>query len=471
MIKLVKTQLQKDKNVNSWSICQEKIRRCTISSLGDGTIESLISSEKEGIKPTIYYVRETDVEGQKINVLGSSKIEILSSDAKGIKKEISAAVLAASLQQNQYFELPEQSDSYPEVQMLDPEIFSKMQETVLSDAGDSARVRDLVKGITAQIVEAVNVEKDVKLNYLEVFFDDIHKTLLTSRGIDLSQYQTNVFLEFALTSGKGETEAEILPRIHAGRLADINAEELIKYYSQLARDKSHAQRAKSFSGPVVLRGEAVSQFFGADSPFGLSNPLIDAASARNKYMHINPFNIGDCLAHDKNKQSLKKEHIKGDKITILSNPLIDFGTRSYVFDEYGTPGGKVTLIEDSVIKSFLADSRIAQYLNIPVTGSFGNIQILPGSRTIDELLDSNEEIAVVESFSAFTAKPTGDFNTEIRFGYFIKNGKKTPLQSGLLCGNFFNMLEEVYFSKDTVLRGSYHGPKAFRAGELQIAGK
>jgi PmbA protein len=74
-------------------------------------------------------------------------------------------------------------------------------------------------------------------------------------------------------------------------------------------------------------------------------------------------------------------------------------------------------------------------------------------------------------FSWFDPDPiTGDFATEIRFGYLVENGLRKPIKGGQLIGNFMDALADVQWSAETGCFGNYLGPHTARFNNLKIAG-
>jgi len=128
------------------------------------------------------------------------------------------------------------------------------------------------------------------------------------------------------------------------------------------------------------------------------------------------------------------------------------------------------LIRDNEFVAFAASQRYADYLQIPATGAFGNIELPPGKTRASALLV--EPYIEIVQFSWFNPDPiTGDFATEIRFGYIVKNGIRKPFKGGQLVGNYMDALANVRWSAEMGFFGSYLGPQTARFNELKIAGE
>jgi hypothetical protein len=93
------------------------------------------------------------------------------------------------------------------------------------------------------------------------------------------------------------------------------------------------------------------------------------------------------------------------------------------------------LIRENELVSFAAGQRYADYLGIAASGAFGGVELPPG-RTPESVLLSEPHVEVVR-FSWFNPDPiTGNFASEIRFGYLVENGVRRPFKGGQLIGNF-----------------------------------
>ena len=142
---------------------------------------------------------------------------------------------------------------------------------------------------------------------------------------------------------------------------------------------------------------------------------------------------------------------------------------SSAFDNEGTPGQRIALIQDNKLESYIADQRFSHYLDIPVTGSFGNLEVQAGNTPGADLqADPHVEIA---EYSWFNPNPiTGDFACEIRLGYIVDGSERTPFKGGMLVGNLLDALADVKWSSETGFYGNYQGPRSARFNNLKIAG-
>jgi len=304
---------------------------------------------------------------------------------------------------------------------------------------------------------AVARHPNVHLSAAECFGEIENTHLVSSRGIDVEQESTQVDIEFVLHSQKADRESETLTEMSRRRVADLNIEEIVEAQARCALDSLTAETAPSWLGPVVLRDETLGAFMAGDQ---LSRGVIQTrASAASKYTGISQWEPG---------KSVFRADVHGDPLTVWANRTVPFGTASSRFDAEGLPARRVELIRENELVSFAASQRYADYLQVPATGDFGNIELPPGSASASELLA--EPYVEVVQFSWFNPNAiTGDFATEIRFGYLVQNGHRKPFRGGQLIGNYMDALANVRWSSETGLFGAYLGPQLARFNELKVA--
>ncbi len=175
---------------------------------------------------------------------------------------------------------------------------------------------------------------------------------------------------------------------------------------------------------------------------GVLHTLGDAEA---KYAKYSSWEIG---------KSVFRSEVKGDPLTIWANRCIPFGIYSNRFDDEGVPAQRVELIHNNELVTFSASQRYADYLGLPATGAFGGVEVPAGGTEASALLE--EPYIEIIQFSWFNPDTiTGDFATEIRFGYLVENGVRKPFRGGQLIGNFMDALADVRWSAETGMFGNY----------------
>lgn len=317
-----------------------------------------------------------------------------------------------------------------------------------------------------QVRAAVARQVGVRLSSAELYATRMQRVLRTSRGIAVPEQSSGVSLDFVLIAGEGGKEAEIHAELRRRRLADFDLDQVIAAYASYARDSLRAVAPRTHRGPVLLSGEAATDFFAAElvgiTAFG--GPLATHTSAQAAYQRLSRLKLGEPIT---------PEPARGDRITLISDPLLPYGVRTRAFDLEGLPGARLTLIEDGVFRTMWGGAQYASYMGIPPTGDLGNLVVRPGTTPLAALRDrSAGPLYEIVAFSSFYADPvTGDFVVEIKLGYRHDAGGTTSIKGGSLSGNVFAALGDARFSQEVAFHGSYLGPVGIRFGELTIAGE
>ncbi len=381
-------------------------------------------------------------EGGKDRSRGEAQVTLLPTDLPHLSEKLSQAVFMASLADNPWYGLPGPTE-YPRVDM--------------ADADMQAAPSELAERMIEQLTGALEDEQAVRLSSAEVFIEEEQITLRNSHGAQGSRVQTNTLLDFVLLSSSAEDEMESHIALRRRRAADLDISAFAHRQAQYARDALTAGTPNTGTYPVVVSDEALAELLGSAG----YSPLILRSSAQLKYQQMTTWEAGD---------SVFPEEASGDLLTMYSNTLLPFGNRSGSFDNHGLPGQRITIIENGILARFWATSRYAQYLQIPATGDFGNMEIESGSVPFANLFDGGPLYHIV-AFSAMSPDPfTGNFVGEIRLGYEIDEGRKRPIRGGSISGNLFAALAAASLSKERVFLGDYLGPRGMRFAEVTVAG-
>ncbi len=381
-------------------------------------------------------------EGASDRVRGQAQVTLLPADLPNLSQKLSQAVFMASLTDNPWYSLPGPAD-YPKVALADPDV--------------QGAPSDVAERMIEQLTEALKDEQDVRLSSAEVFIEQEEITLQNSQGAQGSRVQTDILLDFVLLSSSAEDEMESHIAFRRRRAADLDIPAFAHRQAQYARDALTAGTPRTGTYPVVVSDDALAELLGSSG----YSPLILRSSAQLKYQRMTTWEAGN---------SVFPEEPRGDPLTMYSNALLPFGNRSGSFDGDGLPGQRIPVVENGILSRFWATSRYAQYLQISATGSFGNMEIVPGSVPFADLFHGGPLYHVV-AFSAMSPDPfTGNFVGEIRLGYEIEEGRKRPIRGGSISGNLLAALAAARLSTDTVFLGDYLGPRGIRFPEVTVAG-
>jgi predicted Zn-dependent protease len=375
---------------------------------------------------------------------GSASLRLLPTDiadSTGLRQHLDEAVLMAQLVNNQPYSLPAPpSDGrYPVVKTRDPRLATE-PVAVLRDLRD-------------RILAAVGRERDVRLSSAELFVTTREWRFGNSRGIDAQGDETSLFLDAILIAHDATGEAEYHLEIARRRLADLPVEDLLVRFCTYTRASLRVVTPSTYQGPVVISGEALTDLY---------SPLIFHTSAQAAYQRLARLEPGQPV--------IAGDALQGEPLTLASNALLPYGNATAPLDGERLPAQRVVLIDQGLCRTRWASQRYADYLGIPATGSFANIEVSGGARSSAELLGAGPLYHIV-GFSWLNPDPiTGDFVAEIKLGYHLANGQSTPVKGGSLSGNLFDALAAASYSCDLQFAGSYLGPWAIRCETLRIAG-
>ncbi len=377
---------------------------------------------------------------------GSASVTILPGDEPRLGERIREAVFMASLTDNPPYALPGPA-VYPQVLTVD-----RMLEV------EPGRV---AAELAERLVAVLAGEPDISLASAEIFIDRRAVTLRNSRAIEAEQQGTSLVVDFVLlardpATGQ-ETEAHVEVRRRA--LASLDIEALVRRQAQYARDTLRAKVPASGRFAVVVADDALDQLLGGM----FISPLAFRSSAQFKYQNLSPWEVGKSVFGDVAPT--------GDPLTVYANAILPWGTNSAAFDAEGTPGQRLLVIENGVLRNFWATQRYAQYLSVPATGQFGNLEMLPGSMPIADMWQGDGVLYYIVAFSSMSPDPaTGNFVGEIRLGYERRGGEVRPIKGGSVSGNIFSDLAAARLSQETMMLGAYQGPQAVRFPSLVVSG-
>ena len=377
---------------------------------------------------------------------GQAEVTLLASDVDELEKlheGIQRAVFMAGLADNPPYGLP-QPAQYPSVGLAEPEL--------------QIRPSDVAERLVQQLMDALAGEKGVRLSSAEVFVEESRIALRNSRGASGQQTTTSLLVDWVLLATGNHDEMESHVAFERHRAADLDVAELVRRYSRYARDALVASTPRTGTFPVVVSDEALEELLVSQG----YSPLIYRSSAQLKYRRMSMWETGAPIFEQKPG---------GDAFTMHSNGVLPFGMRSACFDHEGIPSKRLAIVENGVLARFWADQRYAEYLGVPVTGAFGNMEVAAGTHSFASLLEGQGPLYHIVAFSAMTPDPlTGDFVGEIRLGYEVENGTARPIRGGSVSGNLLDVLATACLSKETAFLGDYIGPRAMRFAEVTVAG-
>jgi len=360
-----------------------------------------------------------------------------------INSALEKAVLTAQLVHNEPYDFAEPAP-IPGIELADIDYLE-------DPAGKIKEVLNTLKETTGSFPH-------VRLTAAECFGQEKTTHLISSKGIDATQKDTQVYLQWVYIGGSGDNEVETFAEVYRRRISDLDLEEEAALRAQYTSDLLEAQGPPSYTGSIYVQGPTLAVMVAGEM---LAGSLIQTlSSAALKYSGETPWDCG---------KSIFRGDVKGDDLQMWANRQMPYGIPSSSFDNEGIPAQRIALIQDNKLATFIADQRFANYLEMQPSGDFGSIEIPAGSTPQSEL-QTGSFIEIAE-YSWFNPSPvTGDFACEIRLGYIVEDGKRKPFKGGMLVGNLLDALADMRWSQETGFYGNYMGPKAALFNNLKVVG-
>lgn len=182
------------------------------------------------------------------------------------------------------------------------------------------------------------------------------------------------------------------------------------------------------------------------------------------------------------------EIIASSKLTLIDNPLLNYGLGSTPFDDEGSAAFKKEVVSKGKLITLLHNLKTANKQNVKTTGNGfkssyssqvgvhpSNLYIENGNNSLEDMNKDLEEGILVTDFAGLhsgTNFITGDFSLAAK-GFYIKDGKKDfPIEQITVAGNFFDLLKEVEeVGNDLKFPLSNVGSPSILIKKLSIAGK
>ena len=161
------------------------------------------------------------------------------------------------------------------------------------------------------------------------------------------------------------------------------------------------------------------------------------------------------------------EQVFASGVSIVDDPLRPRGLRSHPFDGEGLRVARKTLVEDGVLRQWIADSAAARQLGVAPTGHAArgggaapsNLTLEPGSRSRDELLAAfPEALLVVELIGQGVNGVTGDYSRGAA-GFMVRGGEiAEPVSEITIASNLNQMFATLEPASDLELRKGIDAP-------------
>ncbi|MDX2099982.1 MAG: TldD/PmbA family protein [Leptolyngbyaceae cyanobacterium bins.59] len=168
----------------------------------------------------------------------------------------------------------------------------------------------------------------------------------------------------------------------------------------------------------------------------------------------------------------KGQKIAHESLTAWDEGLTEDAFGSVDMDDEGMPTQRTLLIENGILKNFLADRAGSLKTGHPRTGSgrrqsyayaaasrMRNTYIAPGPHSLEDLFNSVDKGIYCKRMGGGSVGATGQFNFAVEEAYLIENGKITkPLKGATLIGDAQEIMNKISMcSNDLGLAAGFCG--------------
>ncbi len=346
-----------------------------------------------------------------------------------IDRTVAGAYYAASFVANPYYEIPsgKKENQKNMESSLNPystgEIALKMAEALYTE----------------------DIRTDVFVNSAELFAQKSFTRLLNSNGIDVSFAKSDVKGEFVIQCPSPQ-DVETYRSFSYDELET----EALKAKTRQALDMTLA-RAQAVSAPltgeydVILSGPDVGSLF---------TYYTDRANSAYVYPKYSSYAAGT---------EVQGEKVQGELLNITMVARTPYSNE-------GIPMKDRQLVKDGTLQFIHGNARYACYLGIEPTGSYTNIRVPAGKKTMEELR-TGRYLEVVNCSDFSMDSLSGHFGSEIRLAFYHDGEKTIPVTGGSFAGSIYDIQSNFAFSKELQTDGEYEGPYAVKMKNIKIAGK
>lgn len=377
-------------------------------------LETARHTDTRDVTVTVY----VDHDGKK----GESSFPVYSSmNEEEIRHKITAAAERAKLVFNEPYDIPGGEKTEREV----PSNFRDYEP----------------KELAAKIAEAAfkaDRYENGSINALEVFVYKHVKTVVNSKGVDVTEVKYDAMIEAIPTWNENGESVELY---EAYRFTEFDADEITAETDEKmreVRDRKHAVKpAEKIEADVVLNVKEAGELF---------SELASDLTYASVYSHYNLHKIGDDLQNG-----------DGDKITLEMKGAMKGSEYSAAFDADGVSLADKKIISGGKVEGYFGTNRFASYLGEKPTGDLKCVSVEKGSLTDKELAEKPYLECV--SLSGLQIDLYNDYiGGEIRLAYYRHDGLVEPVTGISMSGKLSEVLAGIRLSDKTKVRGYYGGP-------------
>ena len=422
--------LKKAKNISAWKINVTETKSCELFYV-DKRLETNRATDVVDYLVTIYV--------DKGEERGTSSFTYYSyMDEKEIQNKLDEAVYASKFTFNKFFDIPGKEG----VEISKP-------KTNLKNRPFNNIIKDVEKAIFR-----ADKFKDGYLSATEIFLYKITNRIVNSKGVNLKsiKYQGNI--ETIPSWKKKDDEVELYNMITFSSFDSKDITKQVKEALLLAKARAKAKHLKVKKLPenfaIIIQDEEVEQLF---SSFAFD------LSYGSKFLHRNHFEVGD---------NLQGEEVEGSKINLKMVSMCEAAMNSSPVDEDGVVLKDVDLIQEGKAINMFGSYKFGYYLGIDKpSGNLPVIVVKEGEESIEEM-KKTPYIRCVKFSGMQLDLDSGFIGGEVRLGFYFDGEKEIPVTGFSISGDLNLIKGKMVFSKETVGRPNYFGPKFILLKDMHI---
>ncbi|TFG27307.1 MAG: TldD/PmbA family protein [Promethearchaeota archaeon] len=418
----------KNLNVESIDLIEKRLKSKKIQEYEIYFVEQDIY-ETEFLKNKIYAIREvTDIEyvirilTQKGNETGIGIVKGNSLDSKEIENNIAICQLLSKENSSSKYYFPVKNAFTP---------IKTADDTILKDPVG------FNEEISSEIRKEIDEHKEVSPTFGRFRIHIQDKILKNSSGLELNASKTFFYMEYALKAQEMGKLAEAWEIEYIKEKEQLNIEDRVNKWARIAVDTLRAKIPKPNTQAIVIFPPNV---------------------LKNAINSVIGFHALGKAYHEKVSTLNVDAKVASDTFTLIDDGLLEGGLMCNSWDGEGNPHQTTEVIKNGIFKERLYDQKFAIIGNANSTGngirmddgsiinSISNLEILSGDITKEEMISNIKEGYFIEKCSWLNPdRFSGSFGTEIRNGYFIKNGQlEYPIKGGNISGNVLEMIKNCH---------------------------
>ncbi|MGK7945794.1 MAG: TldD/PmbA family protein [Microcystaceae cyanobacterium] len=351
--------------------------------------------------------------------------------------------------------LPSEQAYIPEInlEILRDYATLKNKENWLTNCSSMAEMGDILLGAN----DKLNQKADHVQSRRTMYFRDWQEVLVAaSDGTYARDMRLTQSVGCSLLCADGEHRSSIGKRFgdtsNPGFLRGWDTEKMAEELAESSGKMLYADYVESGTYPIIMANK-----FGGVIFHEACGHLLETTQIEHK---TSPFS------------EKKGEKIAHESLTAWDEGLSDEAFGSIDMDDEGMPTQRTLLIENGILKNFIADRTGSMRTGHPRTGSgrrqsyayaaasrMRNTYIAPGDASLDDLFASVDKGIYCKQMGGGSVGATGEFNFSVSEAYLVENGKVSkPLKGATLIGTATEIMDKISMcSQDLGLAAGFCG--------------